>query len=109
MSQLVEIAKMLKSKARQHPDAPITYNLRNGLGLHMTRMGIYWKLRLTRDNVAPSEGEVSIIRRDFDVPDEAYRTNSIPVNTTDARQYAVDLSWPESTLGTPPRTDEVHP
>jgi hypothetical protein len=93
MSQLINLAHGLKAKAKAHPDQNFSFNLSNGLRLRMTRSGIYWHLRLTRDNAPPSEGEVSIIRRDFDVPTEAYRTNAIQ-----GCEHAVNLSWPESTL-----------
>jgi hypothetical protein len=90
MSQLVEIGKTLKAKAAAKPETDIHFYLRNGLGLRMRKTGIYWQLRLTRDDVAPSEGEIAIICRDFDVPDHAYRVNSIQ----DCR-HAAQLSWPE--------------
>jgi hypothetical protein len=93
MSKLVEIGKMLKAKAQAHPDHDNHFNLANGLGIRMARSGIYWKLRLTRDNVAPGEAEVAIVRRDFDVPPEAYRTDSVQ-----GCVHAVQLSWPESTV-----------
>jgi hypothetical protein len=93
MTDLVTLAAILRRKARQHPEQPAIYNLRGGLKLRLARYGIYWKLRLARDNAPPSESEVRIIRRDFDVPDHAYRVNSV-----EGTEQAVQLSWPEGSI-----------
>ncbi len=93
MTNLVTIAQILRRKATQHPEQPAMYHLNGGLRLRLAKHGIYWKLRLSRDNAPPSETEVRVIRRDFGVPDHAYR-----VNSADGIERAVQLSWPEGSI-----------
>jgi hypothetical protein len=93
MTALVSLAAILRRKALQYPEQPAMYNLRGGLRIRLAKFGIYWKLRLARDNAPPSETEISVIRRDFDVPDHAYR-----VNQSEGIEFAVQLSWPEGSI-----------
>jgi hypothetical protein len=102
---LTTIAQQMRAKAEVEGTA--YRGLRNGLCLLLSHQGGEWTLALWRVDTLPSDNEVAVIRRDFDIP--AHATESAPdqIAWLDERRRGVDapivLTWTER-LGraTPP-------
>jgi hypothetical protein len=87
--KLTQIADTLKARATLRKYTPITIHLTGGLSLTMRRSSVYWALTVSRDDNIPSETEIQVIRRDFAIPDHAYKTQLLRAATSNA----VQLTW----------------
>lgn len=90
--------------------------LKNGLQIVYSYCGDEWRLALRREGVPPSENEVAVIRRDFDVPEGALRfdnqqTETHPKTRRKIRYHRVELLWREqAAAATLPRcAPTIHP
>jgi hypothetical protein len=86
-------------QAQRH-DAYMMLTLKNGLQIVYSYRGDEWRLALRREGAPPSENEVEIIRRDFDVPESAARFDNMmsetnPHSGRKIRYHRVELLWRE--------------
>ena len=101
--KLTEVADTLKARATARPYQPTTIHLSGGLSLTMKRSSVYWQLTVSRDDNIPSETEITVIRRDFAVPDNAYKTQLLRTATSNALQLMWMVTTPVLYRPRPPR------
>jgi hypothetical protein len=88
-ANLSALALSMRASARHKPDTSVEYTLPRGLALRLVfTKGQYFKLRLSRKNIMPSPTEEQVIRRDFSVPQDAYR-----IEQREGDTRAISLSW----------------
>jgi hypothetical protein len=93
MMDLTALAQDMKHKCNNHPELPTLFNMNTGLRIRLQLTGIYWHLRLARDNQAPTEAEERSLREAFDVPQHAYRTQA-----HEGAEQSVQFSWDAGTI-----------
>lgn len=79
---LKKIAAKMRQYATQHPRTstaadimPYQVQLAGGLGITLyIDLGHKWHLTLGREGVEPSETELKVVKRDFDIPKDALET-----------------------------------
>lgn len=64
-----------------------------GLHIVMERNGEAWRLAIGRDNVYPSQKEIEIIARDFNLPDGLVWTNTVVEQRSKHKDKTIVTKW----------------